>query len=110
MEDFLYDEDLKIPIHCTSADPESVCFTHDIDGVVIEVKELCGVVGCVHYLFLTEFQAHLIGNHYAILKKHTKLSRYTEKEICVFAQLWLDVWTCGWWLLFQCLSCANKHL
>lgn len=40
MEDFLWDDELKVPIHYTTADPDSVRFSYDIDGVVIQVKEL----------------------------------------------------------------------
>lgn len=80
----------KIPIHCTSADCDSVYYTYDIDGVVVEVKEVCGVVGRVHYLFLPEFQVRMITNHYDILKKHIKLSVYTEKEISAISN------SCGW--------------
>lgn len=72
------DEDLKISIPCTSADPDSVYFTYDFDGVVIEVKEVFGVVGHVHYLFLPKLQVYMIPNHYDILKKKKK---NTEKEI-----------------------------
>lgn len=90
IDDFLADEELKIPIHCTSAEYDSVYYTYDIDGVVIELMEMCGVVGRVHYLFLPELQGDMISNHYNILKKHIKLSMYSEKEISALRN------SCGW--------------
>lgn len=77
---FLCPEDLKIPIHCTAADCDTLYYTYDIDGLVVQVKELCGVVGCVHYPLLPELQVHMISDHFEILKKHVRLSRYRERQ------------------------------
>lgn len=81
MEEFLHDDYVKIPIHCTSADCESLSFSYDIDGVVVQLKELCGVVGRVHYVFLPEFHAHMMNNHFEILRRHIKLSTLTQKHV-----------------------------
>jgi len=88
LEEFLHTEDVKIPIHCSSADCESLEFIYDIDGVVVQLKELCGVVGRVHYMFLPEFHAHMINEHYDILRKHINLSTLTEKL------QWVDAGSC----------------
>jgi len=56
-------------------------FTYDIDGVVVQVRELCGVVGRVHFLFLLEFHVHMLKEHFEIIRKHVKLSTLSQKHI-----------------------------
>lgn len=55
VQDFLTDENIRIPLHATAVtEPdESLEFTFDFDGVVIEVTSLAAVKLRVHYLNLS---------------------------------------------------------
>lgn len=78
---FLYRDDY-IPIRCTTIEPyeQDVCLTFekDVDGVVIEWKNLVGIGMPVSYLQIIPKHARPLKSIYGMLKKHLDLRSYSE--------------------------------
>lgn len=82
IDEFLH-ADLNMSFHSTYiADPENLFHTsYDVDGLVMELKRLTGLLAMVHYVLLPEVQAHMLKYSYHIVKKHFDLTASTPEGI-----------------------------
>jgi len=73
-KEFLHFE-VHIPFHSCKIDAPLLHTNQvfDIDGVVLEIDQLKAIRGRLHYLFLPKLEAHMMKNHYFILRKHLPL-------------------------------------
>ncbi|CAL8239964.1 unnamed protein product [Gadus morhua 'NCC'] len=68
--------DFRLPIHCTSPDnPHCLRYEFDIDGVMIQVRHMRGIVADVGYLNLHRMDPGSLKRQYSYLKKHVSLPR-----------------------------------
>lgn len=71
IEDFLH-ADLVIPMHsmCIEDPREVSCLEFDLDGLVIELDHLSGVVARIHYLRLPVYNSSNVKPNWPRLNKH----------------------------------------
>ena len=74
--------DFRLPIHCTSPDsPHCLRYTFDVDGVVIQVRHMRGIVAEVGYLNLPLLDPSRLKRQYSYLKKHVSLPRCSPEGL-----------------------------
>ena len=78
--EFLRDEEVVCPLSAACCDGEmaSLDFTFDIDGIVLEVRELSALNTGVN--FLTMKWPPVLAPHYHFVKKHVDLAGLSGKE------------------------------
>lgn len=80
--DFLH-ADIRIPIHAVQMPTRSgrVSWTLDVDGVVIELSRLSGLLLGVHYLNLPKLYTGGLTKMFPYIKKHIVLSQCSDDGI-----------------------------
>ena len=78
--EILKDEDIRFKFQPTGLGEEDMLkFQYDIDGVVIEVDQLCHIRIPVHYMSIKNPPQLFPVYHY--LKKHLNLRQYNQKKL-----------------------------
>lgn len=83
VDDFLRDGDVHIPLFPTAVDrsKDSINYAHDIDGIVIELREITALKASLHYLLLTKVVGVNLQTHWHSLKKRLPLSDFSADGI-----------------------------
>lgn len=83
VEEFLRDEDVRIPLFPTTVDDssEDLTYSYDFDGIVVRMSNLAYINAPIHYLFVGKLDVSKLQNHWHILKKHMNLTLYTANGI-----------------------------
>ena len=77
-EEYLRDDDVFVSLHSTHVtDPSLLKFHHDVDGVVLEVKEFRHLQVRVADLHFPDAD-HRVKPHWVFLKKHLNRSQYSH--------------------------------
>ncbi|XP_029281300.1 uncharacterized protein LOC115003588 [Cottoperca gobio] len=90
VEQFLHSPDVMIPLYATNIeDPqEELCFSFDIDGVVLEISALAAIKSSVHYLKMPHFESRHLIHKFHHLKKHLPLQGLSGNAMkCLRAML-----------------------
>lgn len=81
VENFLKDEDVHLFPTITKDGKHTIRYAYDIDGLVIELKDLNAVKTLIHYLMVGKF----VGmNHWHSLKKHLPLKQCNAAGVSAF--------------------------
>lgn len=86
----MLDDELHVPVHRTAVNAECLKYSYDIDGIVIELSEIGGVVVELNYMSLPELRGNILQNHFHYLKKHIKLSQCSDLVVRALHNC------CGW--------------
>ncbi|CAM4652341.1 unnamed protein product [Leuciscus chuanchicus] len=78
VEEFLRDEDVHIPIFPTVVDnpSETIKYAYDIDGIVIQLKDITAIKASIHYLMVGKVVGTNLQTHWHSLKKHLPLNEF----------------------------------
>lgn len=81
VEDFLMDEDLRVPLFSSTMDihSEDIKLMYDIDGVTIHLDKSSGIKPHLHYLKFPPPTTTNVTKHYHLLKKHFPLTECSKE-------------------------------
>ncbi|KAK2885211.1 hypothetical protein Q8A67_016048 [Cirrhinus molitorella] len=113
---FLNDPDIRIPLFPTTVvQPHSnLNYNYDIDGIVIELKDLTALKANLHYLFVGKVLANQLQVHWPTLRKHLVLSEYDATGLSALTRTFghtLGFVDGGYQLHLTCMSAlkTNPH-
>lgn len=79
--DFLH-ADIRIPIHSTTvSDPHCLNYKFDLDGIMIQMKQMLGILANIFYINFPHSDYVHLTQQYNYLKKHVPLSKCTAKGL-----------------------------
>lgn len=60
---------------------ETIKYAHDIDGIVIQLKDITAVKASIHYLMVGKVVGNNLQTHWHSLKKHLPLNEFGQAGI-----------------------------
>lgn len=113
MESFLRDEDVHVLLfHTVSKDAKhTIPYAYDIDGLVIELKDLTAVKAPIHYLMVGKVAGQNLQNYWHSLKKYLPLNVCNNAEVSAFNKTFGHTlaFMDGSYLLNICLITVEKQ-
>lgn len=82
-EEFLRDESVQVPLFPLIVDDasESLYYSYDFDGIVVQLADVSYITAGVHYLFVGKVDGSKVCTHWHLMKKHLDLTQYSADGV-----------------------------